>query len=133
MIRRPPRATRTDTLFPYTTLFRSRWCLCYTNLREADEAGAGRPRNARGLRRGEPIGDYIFVSRPTVQTSTFLVASPLAKEVQSKRNLPRPQDVDFLLHAERARSEERRVGNECVKTFNSRWYPSHKNKNKKNK
>src|SRR3546814_1007415 len=23
MIRRPPRATRTDTLFPYTTLFRS--------------------------------------------------------------------------------------------------------------
>src|SRR3546814_18804477 len=28
MIRRPPRSTRTDTLFPYTTLFRS-----YTNTR----------------------------------------------------------------------------------------------------
>src|SRR3546814_11440925 len=30
MIRRPPRSTRTDTLFPYTTLFRSdqaRWLL----------------------------------------------------------------------------------------------------------
>src|SRR3546814_16763213 len=27
MIRRPPRSTRTDTLFPYTTLFRSRWRL----------------------------------------------------------------------------------------------------------
>src|SRR3546814_20520022 len=34
MIRRPPRSTRTDTLFPYTTLFRSLkfsnghiWCL----------------------------------------------------------------------------------------------------------
>src|SRR3546814_18440910 len=27
MIRRPPRSTRTDTLFPYTTLFRScHWC-----------------------------------------------------------------------------------------------------------
>src|SRR3546814_8350006 len=25
MIRRPPRSTRTDTLFPYTTLFRSNW------------------------------------------------------------------------------------------------------------
>src|SRR3546814_6035907 len=25
MIRRPPRSTRTDTLFPYTTLFRSTW------------------------------------------------------------------------------------------------------------
>src|SRR3546814_15570956 len=27
MIRRPPRSTRTDTLFPYTTLFRSPWLL----------------------------------------------------------------------------------------------------------
>src|SRR3546814_12313586 len=26
MIRRPPRSTRTDTLFPYTTLFRSGAC-----------------------------------------------------------------------------------------------------------
>src|SRR3546814_17060477 len=27
MRRRPPRSTRTDTLFPYTTLFRSAWFL----------------------------------------------------------------------------------------------------------
>src|SRR3546814_1731570 len=31
MIRRPPRSTRTDTLFPYTTLFRS-LSLFYTDL-----------------------------------------------------------------------------------------------------
>src|SRR3546814_12283329 len=30
MIRRPPRSTRTDTLFPYTTLFRS---IAQTNLK----------------------------------------------------------------------------------------------------
>src|SRR3546814_13400655 len=29
MIRRPPRSTRTDTLFPYTTLFRSRQAINY--------------------------------------------------------------------------------------------------------
>src|SRR3546814_14878900 len=29
MIRRPPRSTRTDTLFPYTTLFRSLECVRY--------------------------------------------------------------------------------------------------------
>src|SRR3546814_19361389 len=29
MIRRPPRSTRTDTLFPYTTLFRSRELLLH--------------------------------------------------------------------------------------------------------
>src|SRR3546814_1976874 len=30
MIRRPPRSTRTDTLFPYTTLFRSESMANYT-------------------------------------------------------------------------------------------------------
>src|SRR3546814_19803603 len=31
MIRRPPRSTRTDTLFPYTTLFRSTTCGVHTH------------------------------------------------------------------------------------------------------
>src|SRR3546814_3129858 len=35
MIRRPPRSTRTDTLFPYTTLFRSLAALL-TNLEDGD-------------------------------------------------------------------------------------------------
>src|SRR3546814_9238077 len=37
MIRRPPRSTRTDTLFPYTTLFRSRGSsrLCAADIRSA--------------------------------------------------------------------------------------------------
>src|SRR3546814_5745043 len=34
MIRRPPRSTRTDTLFPYTTLFRSSYC-CANSKRPA--------------------------------------------------------------------------------------------------
>src|SRR3546814_15112082 len=38
MIRRPPRSTRTDTLFPYTTLFRS------------DVGGAGQARQHHGER-----------------------------------------------------------------------------------
>src|SRR3546814_16796302 len=32
MIRRPPRSTRTDTLFPYTTLFRSQARFCWKGL-----------------------------------------------------------------------------------------------------
>src|SRR3546814_2952752 len=47
MIRRPPRSTRTDTLFPYTTLFRSGPCLCHP-------VPAPRPaRHAEGRRRGK--------------------------------------------------------------------------------
>src|SRR3546814_14910725 len=41
MIRRPPRSTRTDTLFPYTTLFRS--CSqnsCIPNILKIDVEGA---------------------------------------------------------------------------------------------
>src|SRR3546814_13789898 len=41
MIRRPPRSTRTDTLFPYTTLLRS-----------AQHRGAGRRRNWYRYRAG---------------------------------------------------------------------------------
>src|SRR3546814_3282248 len=40
MIRRPPRSTRTDTLFPYTTLFRSPHELCL--FRAADTAALTR-------------------------------------------------------------------------------------------
>src|SRR3546814_10636471 len=39
MIRRPPRSTRTDTLFPYTTLFRSR---------SDCRSGRGRPNAGHG-------------------------------------------------------------------------------------
>src|SRR3546814_11797450 len=39
MIRRPPRSTRTDTLFPYTTLFRSRLSGTISRRRGAEDAG----------------------------------------------------------------------------------------------
>src|SRR3546814_16614234 len=45
MIRRPPRSTRTDTLFPYTTLFRSR-------LDEAHDLG---PQLVERRQRGECV------------------------------------------------------------------------------
>src|SRR3546814_15939442 len=42
MIRRPPRSTRTDTLFPYTTLFRSKPHAEYLNERHRKELRAPR-------------------------------------------------------------------------------------------
>src|SRR3546814_3173814 len=54
MIRRPPRPTRTDTLFPYTTLFRS--------LAVTEESRRPRPRLARALaatRRFERFGSEL--------------------------------------------------------------------------
>src|SRR3546814_5285493 len=48
MIRRPPRSTRTDTRFPYTTLFRSFQRVCRAH-------GAGRDAGGEGDRR-LPVG-----------------------------------------------------------------------------
>src|SRR3546814_16490649 len=41
MIRRPPRSTRTDTLFPYTTLFRSPTLLAHLRWLMSDAAQRG--------------------------------------------------------------------------------------------
>src|SRR3546814_11308150 len=55
MIRRPPRSTRTDTLFPYTTLFRSplRHWLIAENVRKNPDRQSGRNRPAHSARRSE--------------------------------------------------------------------------------
>src|SRR3546814_17549280 len=59
MIRRPPRSTRTDTLFPYTTLFRSKVRVFRRQLHQPAERDdllrAWRPR--RFLPIAEPAGD----------------------------------------------------------------------------
>src|SRR3546814_7643630 len=61
MIRRPPRSTRTDTLFPYTTLFRSRAHRSGGRVRAvfalAHSAGRGRaPETSSCTRPGPPLG-----------------------------------------------------------------------------
>src|SRR3546814_1021901 len=51
MIRRPPRSTRTDTLFPYTTLFRSHGLAADRGVRAADRLSCGHGVRALGLPR----------------------------------------------------------------------------------
>src|SRR3546814_2364215 len=55
MIRRPPRSTRTDTLFPYTTLFRLYRDQCVGVLRDG-HGRPGRHRRPCDLRRGGERG-----------------------------------------------------------------------------
>src|SRR3546814_12134643 len=86
MIRRPPRSTRTDTLFPYTTLFRSRlWILNSAALNEL-LAGEGAPPPAGlEIRNGWPTGrlydadDWVRVrlsgTWPSLAQTSALLAS----------------------------------------------------------
>src|SRR3546814_6346584 len=56
MIRRPPRSTRTDTLFPYTTLFRSCPCRSARARNVCLACGRGDRAQGGGLRRAEEGG-----------------------------------------------------------------------------
>src|SRR3546814_18654018 len=127
MIRRPPRSTRTDTLFPYTTLFRSGqssfFCLSvggHILLARHDEAAI-----CDRMLRFHP---WIIFSVGVRQAHpVFAVA--IVKIID--RDLCRPAFEVIVDAAEIAvvhpgpihRSEERRVGKECVSTVRSRWWP----------
>src|SRR3546814_7499588 len=77
MIRRPPRSTRTDTLFPYTTLFRSAHAAAPQNSEpspstrkahqsecgETNASDAGRPRNTASRRSEEHTSELQSLMR----------------------------------------------------------------------
>src|SRR3546814_13884863 len=63
MIRHPPRSTRTDTLFPYTTLFRSQLLLADTGQRLNLHRQAGGLELAGGLP-GQLLGETALAGEP---------------------------------------------------------------------
>src|SRR3546814_18974005 len=125
MIRRPPRSTRTDTLFPYTTLFRS----IPPNIghkeaeRQRTERAVGdnrqAPRRAKYRRRFGGNEERIEVCRcPAIEA----VDSAIIDRRATPPDQPLPRGIGS---EQRLRSEARRVGHECVSTFRSRWSRDH--------
>src|SRR3546814_13642741 len=107
MILRPPRSTRTDTLFPYTTLFRSALghCPCLS---------AGRLRKAAAGQHPVALALFHLSARRAADHAAAATAAPGPRARRIKEKEPRCQ-----------RSEERRVGKECVSTCRYRWSPDH--------
>src|SRR3546814_15246046 len=106
MIRRPPRSTRTDTLFPYTTLFRS---------------AGGRADTAIFLL-DDRLGRQLLARRIAPQGRADVRVEPFRKGFGKAVGERLQQDVAIIVMP---RSEERRVGKECVSTCRSRWSPYH--------
>src|SRR3546814_13267427 len=114
MIRRPPRSTRTDTLFPYTTLFRSLAHACHRDRRlharlDADLLERRLHRERIHHRCEHP---HVIARRA----------------VDSLRDPRQPAEDVAAANDEAERSEERRVGKEGVSTCRSRWSPYHEKK-----
>src|SRR3546814_10458649 len=85
MIRRPPRSTRTDTLFPYTTLFRSRFAKV-KKLNQSCRTRHHRPANPPAWRYHRPATTPIRLSHrtpPSIMTPTAFRSEEHTSELQS--------------------------------------------------
>src|SRR3546814_11849432 len=119
MIRRPPRSTRTDTLFPYTTLFRSH--------SEAWRLQIGRELGASALGCECPpasaFGRRLLLYFAPKDTHPHL---PTCAAVEGRKTEIRlSKNPAFRQACDPTRSEERRVGKECVSKCRSRWAALH--------
>src|SRR3546814_8823283 len=173
MIRRPPRSTRTDTLFPYTTLFRS--SALFNGIKAALEEGLSQARGVPLLavsgKTGKGLDQMLGAAFEVRETWSKRVSTGQLNrwfEDAVERNPPpapggkriklryitqvNTRPPSFVLFGTRVdqlpdsylrylvnglrkelgfgavpvrRSEERRVGKECVSTCRSRWSPYH--------
>src|SRR3546814_21062370 len=119
MIRRPPRSTRTDTLFPYTTLFRSTRQEAHLRHRRKFLHGPFDPVRRRATVDGDAVFAQPFRRLGEKRAAEFrlLVGLALGPDMAGQ--------VSALTHSlsPGVRSEERRVGPECVSMVSCRWSP----------
>src|SRR3546814_12364676 len=148
MIRRSPKSSRTDTLLPSTTLFR---CLrdgflngprffygsvflpqtgVHGDMRPAhqgtDFCGCGSLRNSFSVC-ADGVDECIKAVREELRKGAHHIKIMGSGGVVSTTDpLDRCQYSDAEISAiVEERSEERRVGKECVSTCRSRWWPYH--------
>src|SRR3546814_9695864 len=144
MIRRPPRSTRTDTLFPYTTLFRSEkvgsrrnrcrcWhgCPYYTYPVKPPTHGMGMTAKTGGQRRTGARRwlrwlwklPLLLLALSVLQVLALRFVDPPFSAFMAARQLQAwgAGDRDFRIAYDwrDRKSEERRVGKECVSTCRS--------------
>src|SRR3546814_15906366 len=124
MIRRPPRSTHTDTLFPYPTLFRS-------------PPGRPAPRHPStgGYSRARRVGGGGRTCTGSWDARLHgggeagnRAANGGGMRLTLRCHLQTPCDdvkrIDVVVER-LTRSDERRVGKECVCTCRTRWSPYH--------
>src|SRR3546814_18940029 len=125
MIRPPPRSTRTDTLFPYTTLFRSlrppAGDFLFPALRQRLHHGIRGRRGDPdlGKRYGRAFDILRMMRKIDAKARDHRVAFPLQQTAAQLRAVHQQVVGPF-----ERRSEARRVGKGWVSTCRSRWSPS---------
>src|SRR3546814_11932161 len=100
MIRRPPRSTRTDTLFPYTTLFRSQRTLWF----DIDKNGTPRLRQRAAKQRRDAIAADVYRAKSAVDHMNFAYSDE--EQIQFELDFTEAfEERKALEHYERAQKE----------------------------
>src|SRR3546814_4024282 len=104
MIRRPPRSTRTDTLFPYTTLFRSCRPCRHRDGARPDRSGAAHiaPRSPTACTRRSEEHTSELQSLMRISYAVFCL---------KKKNCTDTQTRAQLLHSSRVRKKSHTIVN----------------------
>src|SRR3546814_13455289 len=132
MYRRPPRSTRTDTLFPYSTLFRSEAvdevaaALTRKGMPFAFVTGYGREALPEAFRHAP------LLNKPLLPKSAFDMLEKLLSRETPHIGPTAAQDENLTAKLRQSRrTEESRVGKEGVRTCSTRGAQEEKKKQKK--
>src|SRR3546814_4290718 len=112
MIRRPPRSTRTDTLFPYTTLFRSALVVAVNDdlvdlvgVRRRFLSGGGQSGGAAGEHQREQgeAGHRIFLCYTSRMPCIFCISHehPISVRIERSRDAPRAGAIPMGVSTDR--------------------------------
>src|SRR3546814_14995629 len=97
MIRRPPRSTRTDTLFPYTTLFRSPDRLRVERRRDVHQLlramGAAMAAADRLQSVADEAGAKVRILADSANIDLHLVAGPGGEEIRERQSVASGKSV----------------------------------------
>src|SRR3546814_10304832 len=102
MRRRPPRSTRTDTLFPYTTLFRSRFPATPSRMRSTPSAMAASPARSSRSRTA------CTAASPT-STSCSLIPGRSEEHTSELQSLMRISYAVFCLKKKKQQQQNRQI------------------------
>src|SRR3546814_16540349 len=121
MIRRPPRSTRTDTLFPYTTLFRSQ------RAAEPGMRGGHRGEVKVVLRIGRAVAQQMPALGQNGAQARLVFRLPAIGLGSGHESYPR-----MIAGCGKSKSAEGQVRKACGRTLRSLWLQVYK-QNKKTK
>src|SRR3546814_13456548 len=127
MKRRPPRSTRTDTLFPNTTLFRSRQQFGVAQVGPFADADRHAGLGVLAVERGPVLLLQVDAGR-CLRRGRRERERQRCHDEACERMLAATTHDWFLPNGWRA--AERRIGKECVSMCRCRWWANNKKKNK---